>query len=163
MLHIIDPIRTYAQSTPKRLAVGDAESGRRWQWAELDAAVDRLAAWLVEQLGAASGKRVAVLAKNHPLQVVLQFACIRAGAIFVPYNWRLAAAEVLALMQDAEPSLLFTTRSLCRRITQWIALSWVPLKAWVVRARERLNLRAGRGMKPLPCCTPRVPAADQKG
>lgn len=107
MLHIIDPIRTYAQSTPKRLAVGDAESGRRWQWAELDAAVDRLAAWLVEQLGAASGKRVAVLAKNHPLQVVLQFACIRAGAIFVPYNWRLAAAEVLALMQDAEPSLLF--------------------------------------------------------
>ena len=39
---IIDSIRTYAVSTPTRLAVGCCETGRRWTWAELDRAVDRL-------------------------------------------------------------------------------------------------------------------------
>jgi fatty-acyl-CoA synthase len=104
---IIDPVRTHAAAMPGRLAVGDAESGRRWSWAELDAAVDRAAAWLVARLGAASGARVAVLARNHPLQVVLHFACARAGAIFVPFNWRLAAAEIAGLLADADPALLF--------------------------------------------------------
>lgn len=104
---IIDSIRTYAVSTPGRLAIGCCETGRRWTWAELDRAVDRAAAWLVEQLGAGSGKRVATLTRNHPNMLVLQHACTRAGAIFVPYNWRLATAEIAALMADAEPSLIF--------------------------------------------------------
>jgi fatty-acyl-CoA synthase len=103
---IFDPVRSYAASTPNRLAVGDAESGRRWSWAELDRAVDRAAGWLVGQLGAASGARVGVLARNHPLQIVLQFACARAGAIFVPFNWRLAQAEIAAIMADADPALI---------------------------------------------------------
>ena len=104
---IIDSIRTYAVSTPDRLAVGCCETGRRWTWAQLDRAIDRAAAWLVDQLGAGSGKRVATLTRNHPNMLVLQHACTRAGAIFVPYNWRLATAEIAALMADAEPSLIF--------------------------------------------------------
>ena len=48
---LIDSVRTHAMATPTRLAVGCAESGRRWTWAQLDAGVDRLAAWLVETLG----------------------------------------------------------------------------------------------------------------
>ncbi len=104
---LIDTVRTHATANPKRLAVGCAETGRRWSWAELDAAIDRLAAWLVETLGPASGARVATLARNHPNMLVLQLACVRAGAIFVPYNWRLASAEIAALMEDAAPSLMF--------------------------------------------------------
>ncbi len=104
---LIDSVRTHATATPNRLAVGCAESGRRWSWAELDAAIDRVAAWLVETLGAGSGARVATLARNHPNMLVLQLACVRAGAIFVPYNWRLASAEIAALMEDADPALMF--------------------------------------------------------
>ena len=104
---VVDPVRTYAASTPGRLAIGDAESARRWTWRDLDCAVDRLAAWLTGELGAASGARVAVLARNHPLMVVLQFACARAGAIFVPLNWRLAAAELAVILVDADPALVF--------------------------------------------------------
>ena len=63
---IIDSIRTYAVSTPDRLAVGCCETGRRWTWAQLDRAIDRAAAWLVDQLGAGSGKRVATLKKLIP-------------------------------------------------------------------------------------------------
>ena len=104
---VIDPIRTHAAAMPQRLAIGCAESGRRWTWAQLDAAVDRLAAWLAARLGAKSGARVAVLARNCPQMLVLQHACSRAGAVFVPYNWRLAGAEIAALMQDAQPALVF--------------------------------------------------------
>lgn len=104
---IVDPVRTFAASTPEKFALGDAETGRRWTWRALDRAADRMAAWLVAELGAGSGARVAVLARNHPLQVVLQFACARAGAIFVPLNWRLAAAEVATILGDAVPALIF--------------------------------------------------------
>ena len=77
---LVDSIRTYAKSMPNRLAVGCTESGRRWSWAELDAGVDRAAAWLVGKLGAGSGARVATLTRNHPNMLVLQWACARAGA-----------------------------------------------------------------------------------
>ncbi len=104
---VVDPVRTHAATMPSRLAVGDAESGRRWTWAELDSAADRAAAWLANRLGPASRARVAVLARNHPLQLVLQVACARAGAVFVPLNWRLAEAELAAIAADAGPALLF--------------------------------------------------------
>ncbi|MFM5950295.1 MAG: AMP-binding protein [Novosphingobium sp.] len=104
---LIDSVRTHAAAMPNRLAVGCAETGRRWSWAELDLAIDRVAAWLVARLGPGSGARVATLTRNHPNMLVLQLACTRAGAIFVPYNWRLATAEIAALMTDADPALLF--------------------------------------------------------
>lgn len=104
---VIDAIRNHAAAMPNRLAVGCAETGRRWSWAALDAAVDQAAAWLVSRLGPSSGARVATLARNHPFQVILQHACSRAGAIFVPFNWRLAQAEIAQLMADAGPRILF--------------------------------------------------------
>lgn len=107
MAIIIDPVRSHAAHTPHRLAMGDAASGRRWNWSQLDGAASRAAAWLVSQLGSASGARVAVLARNHPLQIVLQFACARAGAVFVPLNWRLAQAELAGIIADADPAIVF--------------------------------------------------------
>jgi fatty-acyl-CoA synthase len=104
---VIDPVRNHSAAMPNRLAVGCAETGRRWNWADLDRAVDRAAAWLVSRLGPHSGARVAVLARNHPFQLILQFACSRAGAIFVPLNWRLAQAEIAQLMADADPAIFF--------------------------------------------------------
>jgi fatty-acyl-CoA synthase len=92
---------------PHRLAVGDAETGRRWNYAALDRAIDQAAVWLIGKLGPASGERVAVIARNHPFQVVLQFACARAGAVFVPMNWRLAQAEIQQQLNDADPRLVF--------------------------------------------------------
>jgi fatty-acyl-CoA synthase len=104
---IVDPILAFSRSTPNALAIGDAESGRRISYGLLNSRVDRTAAWLVDRLGPASGARVATLARNHVNMMILHFACARAGAIFVPYNWRLAEAEIAALMADAAPSLFF--------------------------------------------------------
>ncbi len=104
---IIDPVATFARSNPTNQALVDLESGRRWNYAELDQAVNRLAAWLVDEFGPASGERIATLAKNCGEMLILHHACVRAGTVFVPLNWRLAAAEVAVLAADADPGLLF--------------------------------------------------------
>ena len=104
---LIDPIATYARSNPRNQALVDLESGRRWTYAELHAAVDRLAAWLVDEFGAASGVRIATLAKNCAEMLILQHAGCRAGTIFVPLNWRLAQSEIEALAKDAGPEIVF--------------------------------------------------------
>jgi fatty-acyl-CoA synthase len=62
---------------------------------------------LVDRFGVASGERVAVLARNHPLLLLLQLGCARSGTIFVPLNWRLAKTELAAIAADAAPALLF--------------------------------------------------------
>jgi fatty-acyl-CoA synthase len=102
-----DPIFTHARANPNALAVVDLESNRRWSYIELDRAVDRLAAWLVSEFGSNSGVRVATLAKNCAEMVILHHAVARAGTIFVPFNWRLAAAEIEALAADAQPEIVF--------------------------------------------------------
>lgn len=102
-----DPVATHALATPDRVAIVDLESGRRWSYAGLHRVIDRLAAWLVGQFGPASAERVATLARNCAEILILQLASVRAGTVFVPFNWRLAAAEIDLLVADAAPALLF--------------------------------------------------------
>ena len=104
---IIDPIASYARSNPQNQAVVDLESGRRYTYAELHTAVDRLAAWLVRELGPARGARIATLSRNCAEMLMLQHAGVRAGTIFVPLNWRLAPAEIEVLAEDAGPEIVF--------------------------------------------------------
>jgi len=103
----VDPIATHACAHPEGVALIELESGRRWTFAQLSSSVDRLAAWLVDVLGPGSGARIGTLMKNSPEMLMLQLAAARAGAIFVPLNWRLATAELAALCADAGLSLLF--------------------------------------------------------
>ena len=103
----MDAIASHGRSRASALALADLHFDRRWTWAELHRAVNQAARWLIEQLGPRSGARVAVLAKNRAETVILQLACVRAGAIFVPLNWRLAQPEIEALVADAEPAILF--------------------------------------------------------
>lgn len=109
---LLDAVAAYAKAMPSQLAVADLASGRRWTYRQLHAVVDRLAAWIVEEFGPASGERLATLSKNNAEMVILQLAAIRAGAVFMPLNWRLAVAELEALVADGRPVLLFCQQTL---------------------------------------------------
>ena len=50
---------------------------------------------------------MAVLARNCADSLILHLAAIRAGAVFVPLNWRLTNVELATLIADAGPALLF--------------------------------------------------------
>jgi acyl-CoA synthetase (AMP-forming)/AMP-acid ligase II len=70
--------------------------GRRWSFAELDARVDRLAAAL-RGLGVGKGDRVLVHSRNSNAMFESMWACFKAGAVWVPTNFRLTPAEVAYL------------------------------------------------------------------
>jgi fatty-acyl-CoA synthase len=53
------------------------------------------------------GDRVAWLGYNNPDMLVLLFALARLGAILVPLNWRLTAAEHKAILADCAPKWIF--------------------------------------------------------
>lgn len=77
-----------------------------WQsFGDLQRRVGAVASALL-RAGIGRGDRVAVLLHNRPEFVETYFAVTGIGAIFVPLNWRLHAAEHAALLADAEPKLL---------------------------------------------------------
>ena len=71
--------------------------GLRQSYAELDEAVNRTANALAAR-GIAKGDRVALLSRNNHAFVVLSFAVARLGAILVPVNFMLKAAEVAYIL-----------------------------------------------------------------
>ena len=100
-----DHVAIQARLQPDRLAAVDLATDRRWTYAQLDATVAR-AVGVLRRRGVVEGDRLATLARNRVLLVVLHLACARLGAMFVPLNWRLSAVEIAALVEDAAPALI---------------------------------------------------------
>ncbi len=76
--------RTVAEHA-EREALVEVASGRRWTWAELDAAVDEVARGLLG-LGIAKGDRVGMWAPNCAEWTMIQLATAKIGAILVNIN-----------------------------------------------------------------------------
>src|SRR5262245_65645543 len=66
---------------------------RQWTWRELDQASRRLAAHYL-CLGLQPGDRVASLLPNRGALVVHYLACINAGLVATPLNYRYQAPEI---------------------------------------------------------------------
>ncbi|CAN5275219.1 hypothetical protein BH09ACT13_BH09ACT13_16910 [soil metagenome] len=92
-----------ARNTPSRVAIDFLD--RRITYRELAERSTRMSAALVGR-GVGHGDRVATLTANSPDHVALLFACASLGAALQPLNWRLASAEILYQLEDAEPALL---------------------------------------------------------
>ena len=80
--------------------------GRTRTFADVDRSSSALAGALVRELGVQQGDRVAILDKNSDDYLELMFALDKAGAVMVPVNWRLTAAEVAKVVNDADPRVL---------------------------------------------------------
>ncbi len=69
----------------EREALVECQTGRRWTYAAFDAAVDDLAAGMLER-GIAKGDRVGIWSPNCAAWTLTQFATARIGAILVTIN-----------------------------------------------------------------------------
>lgn len=105
---LTDSVATFASCTPAALACVDLETDRRWCYREFDQVINQAANWLVKEFGSASAERIATIAHNTADMLILNLACIRAGCIFVPCNWRLSPAEIAVILDDAQPAIIFT-------------------------------------------------------
>jgi fatty-acyl-CoA synthase len=77
--------------------------GRDSSYAEFAATCDAVARALWHGWNVRPGDRVAWLGANHPGQLMLLFALARIGAILLPLNTRLAAAELEAQLTECSP------------------------------------------------------------
>ena len=103
MLVIGDISQAHARRCPHKpaLLMGEATL----TYAELDAQSNRLAHALIAD-GVAAGDRVALLGMNSIDYVVALHGIAKCGAIAVPLNFRLGAADARQALQDAEPAVL---------------------------------------------------------
>lgn len=104
--HATDVVHYHSRRRPDRPAIEDVRSGAVFTWRELEDRVAGLAGALADDLGVGRGDRVAVLSVNHPWVLILQFACMRIGAMLVPLNFRLAQPELEFCCVDSEPAVL---------------------------------------------------------
>jgi fatty-acyl-CoA synthase len=81
-------------------------NGRTQSYAELNAHANQVAHGLLA--GRLSPEaRVGVLAKNSDLFVEIMFGVMKAGAVFLPVNWRLAAPEIRYILEHGQVEWLF--------------------------------------------------------
>ena len=94
----------HAAAHPDREALVeyDPTGVRRMTWGELDATINRLANALVAR-GAGGGARVALMLPNGSEYLIAQQALARIGATAVQIGYRLKAAEIAYILNNAEP------------------------------------------------------------
>ncbi len=100
---LADAILGHAAQTPGRTALGF--DGRAIPWRALAQGVDATTQELLGH-GVQPGDRVAWLGLNSPRSIELLLALSRMGAILVPLNYRLALAELQAILNHSGASLL---------------------------------------------------------
>lgn len=93
-----------AQASGKKTAI--VYNDRKFSYEEMNCRVNRLANGLLK-LGVRKGDRVAAMLMNCNEIVEALFACAKVGAIFLPINCRLSAAEIDFILKDgAIPKVL---------------------------------------------------------
>lgn len=95
-----------ALSSPDKLAIIDAASGKSLTYQELDQRATRLANFLRDRCGVESGDRLAVLSLNRAEILEAFFAAAKLTAILVPLNYRLTQPELRYILEDCEPKVL---------------------------------------------------------
>jgi long-chain acyl-CoA synthetase len=103
-LPIADLLRPGLEHRPDSVALISAAT--RWTWNELDARTNNLAANLLG-LGLRRGERVASLMPNRAALLIHYIACMKAGLVAVPLNYRYMPPEIDHALGVSEASLLF--------------------------------------------------------
>jgi long-chain acyl-CoA synthetase len=101
---------------PDRVAVIDLYGGveRFVTYAELDERADRVAG-LVRRLGVGPGERVGMVIGNRVEFLEIFFGSMRAGAVPVPINTRLARDTLKFILEDAECQIAFVEPAIHER------------------------------------------------
>ncbi len=104
---LLRSIRSHAVETPDQAAF--LFEGETVTYAAFDACTDRIAAAMVAS-NIAAGERIAYVGKNTLAYFLLLYGAMKAGAVVVPVNWRLAPPEITAILNDSRARLVLFGR-----------------------------------------------------
>ena len=107
---VLSLMQMKAEFYSDRAAFHHYEDGawRAVTYAELASRVRSLSDYLVES-GFRPGDRIAILSESRPEWAIALLASVRCGAVVVPLDTKLTAAELKTILSDAEPRLLFVS------------------------------------------------------
>jgi long-chain acyl-CoA synthetase len=102
-------VRDFLEATAARLPSKTALicDGRRWCYAELDAAANQFANLLIAS-GVARGDRVAICLRNSAEAVIGIFAAVKASAVFVPLNHGIKRDKLAYVLNNCAARALIT-------------------------------------------------------
>jgi fatty-acyl-CoA synthase len=147
-MNLADVIDRNAAFAPEKPALIFGE--RSWSYATFAHQIGVLAQALKTSLGVRNGDRVAIVAMNHPIYLVLLYACARLGAMMVPLNWRLSVPEQRFILSDAGVCALFVAEAFAPVAatleTQVVGLDYTP--AGGLPLTGLLGLASGNGSEP---------------
>jgi len=131
----------YARRDPQRPALKTAE--RTVTFAALDQTADKVAHFLIAE-GAAADTLIGFLGKNSFDFYFALFGCARTRAGLVALNWRLAAPELAAQIENSDTRLAIVERELAPLWLQAIALIELPPRVvWIDGTDTLENQTAG--------------------
>lgn len=107
----IEFIERHAQRTPFDTAVSAPDAGANISWAEFDQRTNDFAGALVKG-GVKKGDRIGILEYNTVDFIEAFIGTVKAGAIAVPLNWRLAGPELGTVLESFGPRLVFAPAAL---------------------------------------------------
>ena len=93
-----------ANKYPERWAIISEEG--RWTYKAFNERVNRLANALLNA-GLKKGNRIAILFYNCSYFVEVYFAAVKIGLVPTPINFRFAGPEIVSVLNDAQPCMLF--------------------------------------------------------
>jgi fatty-acyl-CoA synthase len=105
-----DDLAATVARLPDHEALVDVPTGRRWTYAELDVAVDRVASALLHD-GVAKGDRVGIWSPNCAEWVLVQYATARIGAVLVNINPAYRTHELQYVLNQSSIRLLIAAPS----------------------------------------------------
>jgi fatty-acyl-CoA synthase len=94
-----------AAERPEKIALSVEATGEQISYRELELRARRIADAL-RALGVAPGDRIALALESEPLYLELYFAAAQVGAILIPLNTRLTAAELGFQIDDSDARLV---------------------------------------------------------
>ncbi|GHE06682.1 condensation domain-containing protein [Streptomyces alanosinicus] len=120
---VLSLIAGQVAALPGAVAVSDAVGSLTFH--DLDAAADRVAAWLCAR-GTVPGERVGVMAGSSRLTVAAALGALRAGAAYVPVDPRHPAPYRAAVVADAGVRLVLSSARRCLPELPGATVLYVP-------------------------------------
>ena len=114
-----------SQRAPTSLALFDGE--RTLDYATLDARTNRLANLLHDGHHFAKGERVALLVHNRMEVVEVLVGVAKAALVYVGLNFRMTEAELVSVLDNAEPRMLVTEPEFEAMATRLAAPRGIPV------------------------------------
>jgi long-chain acyl-CoA synthetase len=113
--YLPDIPRYWSQNRPDKVALIEGAATRTY--AQLHERSSAIANRLVG-MGAKHGDAIGYIGKNAIEVFEVWFAASKIGCTFAPFNWRLAVEELVAILDDARPPLVFTGAELAETMKQ---------------------------------------------